>query len=47
MAQHIRSGHLRGTASPDVNRVTQKLFRLIELALRKARQEEVVEYQTL
>ena len=47
LAQHIRSGSFRGTASVDVNRVTDKLFRLIDLALRKARQEEVVEYQTL
>jgi len=47
LAQCIRSGSFRGTASADVNRVTDKLFRLIDLALRKARQEEVVEYQTL
>lgn len=47
LAQYIRSGNLGGTASADVSRVTEKLFRLISLALRKARQEEVVEYQTL
>lgn len=47
LAQHIRGGNFHGTASVDVNRVTEKLFRLIDLALRKARQEEVVEYQTL
>ena len=47
LAQHIRSGGFQGTAPVDVNRVTDKLFRLIDLALRKARQEEVVEYQTL
>ena len=47
LAQHIRSGSFRGTAPADVSRVADKLFRLIDLALRKARQEEVVEYQTL
>ena len=47
LAQHIRSGSFHSTAFADVNRVTEKLFRLIDLALRKARQEEVVEYQTL
>ena len=47
LAKHIRSGSFHGTAFADVNRVTEKLFRLVDLALRKARQEEVVEYQTL
>jgi hypothetical protein len=47
LAQHIRSGGFHGIASADVNRITDKLFQLIDLALRKARQEEVVEYQTL
>ncbi|KAF9651719.1 14-3-3 protein [Thelephora ganbajun] len=47
LAQHIRSGSFHGTASADVNRVTGKLFRLIDFALQKARQEEVVEYKTL
>jgi hypothetical protein len=47
LARHIRSGGFYGIASADINRVTEKLFRLIDLALRRARQEEVVEYQTL
>lgn len=47
LAQYIRSGSFHGTAPADVSRVTEKLFRLIDLALLKARQEEVVEYQTL
>jgi len=47
LAQHIRSGGFHGTAFADVNRVTEKLFRLVDLGLQKARQEEVVEYQTL
>lgn len=47
LAQRIRNRRFHATASQDVNRVTGKLFRLIDLALRKARQEEVVEYQTL
>jgi hypothetical protein len=47
LAQQIRNRGFHVTASQDVNRVTDKLFRLIHLALRRARQEEVVEYQTL
>ena len=47
LAQHIRNRGFHLTASQDLNRVTDKLFRLIDLALRRARQEEVVEYQTL
>lgn len=47
LAQHIRNKRFHATASQEVNRVTGKLFRLIDLALRRARQEEVVEYQTL
>jgi hypothetical protein len=47
LAQQIRNRGFHVTASQDVNRVTDKLFHLIHLALRRARQEEVVEYQTL
>ena len=47
LAQHIRNRRFHATALQHMNRVTDKLFRLIELALRRARQEEVVEYQTL